>query len=343
MKRLNGWHHRLVGRIGLLAALITACTTTAQAMQALAVKAAQGEPVVWYESSPENQISAVLKAFNARYPAVKVKHVRIVGGNELASRTIQEVQARGYTADLLTGGQDHLWRLNERGLLRDLSKDDLGLSARLLPVHYAVPTAASVYVLLWNTRNVNAAQVPETWDAVIHPTWRDRIGSWVRAAAFAQLASVWGEVKTRAQLDAFVQLKPYLFKSTFPLAQGVASGEVDLAIGFYHSAQPVLNAGAPVRYRMLDPTPMHTISSGVSQSARNPSGALLLLHWLTTDEGARAYEEATSRGNPAVASTKTYAMLQGVQTAEWPFDKVLELAELSEQYNAILAKSRPAK
>jgi len=336
------WHHRFFRTLGLLAALGTTCTSTAQTLEALAIQAAQGEPVVWYESSPENQISAVLKVFNARYPDVKIRHVRIVGGNELASRAIQEVQARGYTADLLTGGQDHLWRLDARGLLRDLSKDDLGLSTALLPVHYAVPTAASVYVLLWNTRKIDTAHVPHTWDAVIHGAWRDRIGSWVRAAAFAQLASVWGAEHTRTQLNAFVQLKPYLFKSTFPLAQGVAAGEVDLAIGFYHSAQPVLNAGAPVQYRMLNPTPMHTISSGVSQSARNPSGALLLLQWLTTDEGARAYEAATSRGNPAVASTKTYAMLQGVQRAEWPFDKVPELAELSEQYNAILAKSRPA-
>jgi len=342
MKLLHGIFRQL-GLAGILAAACsTAAAQSAETMQALAAKAAQGEPVVWYESSPENQIGEVLKAFNQRYPDVRVKYVRMVGGNELASRAIQEVQARGHTADLLTGGPDHLWQLNERGLVRDLSQDQLGLPPALLPVNYAVPTTASVYVLLWNTRKVTDEQAPKSWDAVINEKWTGHVGSWVRAAAFAQLASVWGEDKARTSLENFVKLKPYLFKSTFPLAQGVASGEVDVAIGFYHSAQPVLDAGAPVKFRMLDPTPMHTISSSVSKSARNPSGATLLMLWLATPEGAKAYEQATSRGNPLVSSTKTYEMLQGVQTAEWPFADVAKLADLNEQYNAILAKSRPA-
>ncbi|OZI21966.1 hypothetical protein CAL18_13800 [Bordetella genomosp. 7] len=342
MKLLRGALRRMIPAAILAATCSTAAAQSADAMQALAAKAAQAEPVVWYESSPESQIVEVLKAFNARYPDVKVKYVRMVGGNELASRAIQEVQARGHTADLLTGGPDHLWQLNQRGLLRDLSQDNLGLPSQLLPVNYAVPTTASVYVLLWNSRKVADDQAPRNWDEVINEKWTGRMGSWVRAAAFAQLASAWGEDKAKSSLDNFVKLKPYLFKSTFPLAQGVASGEVDVAVGFYHSAQPVFDAGAPVKYRMLDPTPMHTISSSVSKSARNPSGATLLMLWLATPEGAEVYEKATSRGNPLVSSTKTYQMLQGVKVAEWPFDDVEKLATLNEQYNAILAKARPA-
>src|SRR3546814_8265874 len=89
--------------------------------------------------------------------------------------------------------------------LRDLSKDNLGLPAALLPVDYAVPTTASVYVLRWNTGKVTDAQAPKTWDEVINDKWAGHVGSWVRAAAFAQLASVWGEDKAKASLENFVK------------------------------------------------------------------------------------------------------------------------------------------
>jgi ABC-type Fe3+ transport system substrate-binding protein len=317
---------------------------SAEVMDRLAKAAvADGDQITWYESSPEDQIRKVLDGFAKEYPGVKVRYVRLVGGNELASRVIQEEQASGKSADVLTGGPDHLWQLHNRGLLKDLSAENLGLPEKLLPASYAVPTTASVYVQIWNTRRVKEADVPTSWDALIDPKWNGKIGSWVRAAAFAQLASEWGEEKAEKELRKLVALKPYLFKSTFPLAQGVASGEVDVAIGFYHSMQPVLKAGAPVNYRLLNPTPMHTISTGITKSSVNPDAAMLLALWLMTDQGAKLYEQATSRGNPLVPSTETYKMLQDVKVAEWSFDDTEKLADLNEKYNAILADGPKAR
>lgn len=261
-----GIRTRLASVLGMTAAVAAltwsggAAAQSAEVMERLAKGAVEnGKQITWYESSPEDQISKVLAAFNKTYPDVKVRYVRLVGGNELASRVIQEEQAAGRSADVLTGGPDHLWQLHNRGLLRDLSKDNLNLPEKLLPASYAIPTTASVYVQIWNTRKVKEGDVPDSWDTLIDEKWKGRIGSWVRAAAFAQLASKWGEEKAEKELRDLVELKPYLFKSTFPLAQGVASGEVDIAIGFYHSLQPVLKAGAPVAYKLLNPTPMHTI------------------------------------------------------------------------------------
>lgn len=311
---------------------------TPEHLNALAKKAEENSATItWYESSPEDQIQQVIKEFNKDFPNVPIRYVRLVGGNELASRVIQEEQASGKSADVLTGGPDHLWQLDQRGLLAHLDAEELGLQPDLLPVPYAVPTAASVYVQIWNTRKIKDEDVPTTWEEFINPKWENRIGHWVRAASFSQLANIWGEEKAEEQLRNFTKIKPYLFKSTFPLAQGVASGEVDLALGFYHSLQPVLNAGAPINFKLFNPTPMHTISSSVAKSSVNPEAAKLLVTWLTTEKGAKAYEEATSRGNPLVAGTNTYNMLQEVEVSEWPFEKNSELAELNDRFNAILA------
>lgn len=322
--------------LALAAAPLAAAQAQPQSLDELA-KAAQGKPAVtWYESSPSEQIDKVLEAFNRKYPAVKVRHTRLVGGNELAVRSVQEMQARGYTGDLLTGGADHMSQLKGRGYLEGVNWEQLGVPKAYTPNPEMVATTASVYVALWNSKKVPDAESPHTWEDVVNSKWNNRVGSWVRAAAFAQLAATMGPDSAKGLLERFIKLKPMLFKSTFPLAQAVGSGEVDMGIGFYHSTLPPMNAGAPIKMRALDVVPMHIIYSGVSKSARNPEGAKLLMAWLATDDGAVAYEEATGRGNPLAPKTKTAQFIAGKKTSEWPPEKSDELGALNEEYNKLL-------
>jgi ABC-type Fe3+ transport system substrate-binding protein len=300
-------------------------------------KVAEGKgPITWYESSPSEQADKVIAAFGKKYPGVKLRHTRLIGGNELAVRAVQETQARGHTGDALTGGADHIWQLGGRGILDNANLGALGVGKGMTPAPFAAVTAASVYVLVWNTRKVPEAQVPKTWAEALDPKWAGKMGSWVRAAAFAQLAATQGPDTARQMLTKFVALKPMLFKSTFPLAQAVGAGEVDLGIGFYHTTLPPMKAGAPVQMRALDIVPMHVIYSAVSKNARNPEGARLLLAWLASEEGALAYEEATGRGNPFVARTQTAAFIKGKKLSEWPPEQSNELAALNEHYNKLL-------
>lgn len=323
-----------------LAAALLLCTAAAashaQSMAEL-VSAAEKKPAVtWYESSPSEQADKVVAAFTAQYPNIKIRHTRLVGGNTLAVRAVQEMQARGYTGDVLTGGADHMSQLKGRGYLEAINWDALKVPKTMAPNPYMVGIAASVYVLAWNTNNVKEADVPTTWDELLNPKWTGRVGSWVRASAFAQLAATQGEAKATKELERFVAIKPMLFKSTFPLAQAVGSGEIDLGVGFYHSTLPPMNAGAPIKMRALDIVPMHVIYSGISKDARNTEGAKVLLSWLSSKDGALAYENATGRGNPMVPETKTAQFIQGKKLSEWPPEKSADLGELNERYNKLL-------
>lgn len=308
----------------------------AQSLADLARAAEQKPAVTWYESSPSEQADKVIEAFGKRYPNIKLRHTRLVGGNELAVRTVQEVQARGYTADVLTGGADHMWQLKNREILDSVDWGQLGIPAQYSPNPFMTATTASVYVILWNSRKVKDEEAPATWEQVLDPKWSNRMGSWVRAAAFAQLAATQGEQEAQRKLERFVQLKPMLFKSTFPLAQAVASGEIDVGVGFYHSALPPINAGAPMKMRALDVVPMHIIYSGVTKAARNPEGGRVFLAWLASEEGALAYENATGRGNPMMPKTKTSQLIAGKAISEWPPEKSGELGTLNERYNKML-------
>jgi iron(III) transport system substrate-binding protein len=326
-----------LARCGALAAGILLCASAlAGPLEDLANAAAKKGSVAWYESSPAEQADKVIAAFNGRFPNVRVRQTRIVGGNELAVRGVQEMQARGYTGDVLTGGADHIWQLNGRGYLEPVDWAALGVPKRLTPAPFALATAASVYVIAWNDRKVSAAETPRTWDEIADPKWAGRMGSWVRASAFAQLAHRWGSDRAQALLERYVRLKPMLFKSTFPLAQAIGAGEVDIGVGFYHSTIPPIEAGAPIRYKVLDLVPMHTIYSAVSRNARNPEGAKLFLAWLASDEGALAYEAATFRGNPLVPATKTAQLIRGRSVVEYPPEQSDTLGKVNEAFNRIL-------
>jgi len=317
----------------VLASAMMLATAQAQSLKDLAASAAKKPAVTWYESSPSEQIDKVLAAFNKRYPDVKVRHTRLIGGNELAVRTVQEVQARGYTGDVLTGGADHIWQLKGRGVLEAVHWKTLGVPASFTPLPEMMATTASVYVVLWNTRKVKDSEAPATWEQVLDPKWTNRMGSWVRAAAFSQLAATESPAKASAMLDRYIALKPMLFKSTFPLAQAVGAGEIDVGIGFYHSSKPPIAAGAPLKMQALDIVPMHIIYSSVSRNARNGEGAKVLLAWLASEEGAIAYEQATGRGNPLMPKTETAKFIAGKKISEWPPEKSGDLGALSEDYN----------
>ena len=323
------------GAIGLGLALTLAAPLGAQTPDALAAEAAGGPPVLWYESSQSEQAAEIIDAFAATYPDIAVEHVRSTGGNNLAVMIQQEAQAGIETASLATGGISHLGALEEAGLL--LPIPDVGIDAALISGDHLVNTAASVYVALWNTDAVPEAEAPATWEAFLDPKWRGRIGTWIRSAGFANLAQQMGEDEAARIVEGFAAQEPLLYRSTFPLAQQVAAGEVDVAMGIYHTAQPPIQAGAPLKVGALDPTPVNTIWSGIVDAGGNTAGATVLLAWLVSPEGAAAYETATNRGNALIEGTETAKLLDGVTLSEWPAEESGTYADLQTRFNEVLA------
>ena len=329
--------HRLIGAAavaGLVLAGVSSHIARADAVQDLAAAAAKKGPVIWYESSPPEQILKVAAAFNKRYPDIKIQFVRNTGGGGIAARVIQESEAGAATASFFIGDVAQLIPLNQRGLLLTRDWKALGVDPALATTPYAVSSIAALGVLIWNKQRVADADLPKTWDELIAERWRGKIGQWVRAATLATLAKAYGEQHLRDYTRRLIELKPLIYASTFQLAQQVAAGEVDIGMGLYHSAQPVISSGAPVGLRFLDPTPMNTLYGAVVAKGGNPEGAQVLLAWLSSLEGAKAYEAAVGRGNPRIKGTETFERIGGRKLAEHSFEE----APISEKLDAELTQ-----
>jgi ABC-type Fe3+ transport system substrate-binding protein len=296
--------------------------------------AAESGDLSWYESNPLAALERVTGAFGRGAGArIRVRPESIAGGVGIVGRVANEAQAGGRTADLVSLGGSGIARLQERNLLADARWTQLGFPESFT-AGPALLTAAALYCIIYNKNEVRAAEAPKSWEDLLDPRWRGRIGTWVRMAAFAELAQVWGEARTTAYYDRFLQQNPMLFRSTAPLAQQVAAGEVAVGLGIYHTAAPAIRRGAPIEVVLLDPTPISAIWTAVTTPARRPAAARLLGAWLATPEGARAYEAATERGHPLLPETETGRRLQGLTLAEWPMAEKDVYARIYEAFNA---------
>lgn len=293
--------------------------------------------LLWYESTPDQQVQPVLDAFKKAYPFVEqAQHVRIVGGNDMAVRILQETQAGQLTADVGTNSADIALELTKRQLLGDADWVSLGIPRELTPEPHLVATTASIYVIIYNTDLVKDDEAPRNWEDLLNPKWQGKLGTWVRANAFSSLVPVWGFEKTTDYVKKFAAQSPRTFESTFTLAQAVGAGELPVGVGIYHATQPAIKAGAPIKIVVPEPTSLNILYSFVTRGGKSPNTARLFIHWLATEEGARAYEQATGRGNPLVPGTETAALLKGRTLSDFTPDQADEFAQWVKQHEAIL-------
>ncbi|MGI9625944.1 MAG: ABC transporter substrate-binding protein [Longimicrobiales bacterium] len=335
------------GVFGVLgfSALLSACAgepreaapvTEPASLDELAGLTAEEGPALWYDSSPEDQGRAVTEAFNRRYPSASVRHVRLVGGLDIAARMVLEARSPGEASDVATLAAEQAHGLQSRDLLSNVPWARYGVDESMIAAPFAVATAAAVYVVLFNTDLLTKEEAPSSWDDFLGARWAGRLGAWVSPHPLVQMVPAWGADRTTNYAAAFAAQEPILYRSTFPLAQAVASGELPAALGIWHAARPAIEAGAPLSTALLDPTPVSTLYTVVPANAPRPYTARLFAAWLASDEGALAYEEATGRGNPGTPATETARLLQGRATSEFPFSEAAEAGEWMERLGATL-------
>lgn len=323
--------------LGLAMAAPAVAETSAETLNKLAAVAATKGPIIWYESSPRDQAEKIAEAFSKRFPGVQLQHTRDAGGAGIGGRVIQEAQANARTADILTGSASVIWQLVNRDLVAKQDWAALGVPSGVAYTPFTIASTTAIYVILTNKQQVSDAEAPQNWSDLTNPKWKGRLGIWIRAEPQLSLASVWGEERTMQFINQINAQSPFLFKSTFPLAQQVGAGEVPVGVGLYHAAQPPIQRGAPIRVQLTNPVATTTLHSAVIAPGRNQEGGLLLALWLATAEGAKVYEQATGRGHAGVVGTEAQKMLAGRQLAEFGADKVPQNLEMFERFNKAIA------
>ena len=286
-------------------------------VQTCALPISKKPPVIWSESSDLSQIQPVIAAFNKAFPDIKLEYIRDTGGNTLAAKAIQETQAGGVPAAFLMGDPSQFDALDKRGMLVKPDWNALGVEPALIGSPFMVAITAAIGCFIWNSQKVSDAERPRHLDDLVKPRFKDKVGSWIRAPGYASFGKLMGDDYIRDWTQKLVANGVKVYDTTYRLAQEVGSGEIEVAFGLTHSVAPVIAAGAPVKMDLTDPISTNTLFGAVVAKGANPEGAQVLAAWLTTKEGADAYEAGVGRGNPFVPGSKASALVGARKISEY--------------------------
>jgi iron(III) transport system substrate-binding protein len=246
---------------------------------ALVLAAKREGEVMVYHSSQTEDLKPVFDAFTKKYGIV-VKDWRSSSEN-VVQRIIGETRGGKLTVDLIENNSPEQEALRREKMLRRMESAHFAdLRQGTLPAHrqYATSTL-DVFVQAYNTEKVKREEVPKSFEDLLDPRWKGRLGIEAEDQAwFGTLLGLIGEEKgARLFRDMVSKNGVSVRKGHTLLATLVASGEIPMALTVYNYKPPQLKAkGAAIDWIVLQPAIAQLHAVAVHAQAPHPNAAALL-------------------------------------------------------------------
>jgi iron(III) transport system substrate-binding protein len=252
------------------------------------VAAAKREGAVSLYTSMQTPDSLPLAQAFERKHGVKVSLWR-ASGEKVVQRALTEARGGRFDVDVFeTDGAQMEILYREKQLAPFHSPSLQDIPAALIPSHrHYVPTRVTLYVLAYNTARLAPADVPSSYEDLLQPRWRGKLG--LEAADVAWFAAVTKAMGRERGLDYFQKLAaagPAMRSGHTLLAELVASGEI-LIVPDAHvqGVERLKKRGAPIEWKPLQPAFGQPSSVGLSPRAPHPHAALLFADFILSKEG----------------------------------------------------------
>ena len=254
--------------------------------------------LMWYTSLAGGSYKAIIAAFEAKYPGVKVDVYR-AGGSELTVRMTEEYKARRYLVDAIETTEGNLMFMRDGGLLQpynspvlknypDDSKEEAGKG-----LYYWALARESYIGFTYNKNLLAAAAVPKNFDGLFHPELKDKMGIPLGGAsgsrAIGAMVKARGEEFVRKLKDQ--QIRLYSLDAP-ALVNVIASGEVVASPAIFQShTWLAASKGAPVEWVPMDLVPNNVGSAAIALRPPNPHAAVLMADFLLSPDGQKVLEK----------------------------------------------------
>ena len=247
----------------------------------------EGEITI-YTSAQTTDLGPVVEAFEKKY-GIKANLWR-AGSEAVLNRALQEARAGRHTVDVVETNGPELESMSREQILQKVSSPyhaDL-IAPAIRPHGEWVGTRLNVFVQAYNTKMVKKEDLPKTWEDLLDPKWRGKLG--IEAEDSDWLAGVLGEVGEERGSKIFRQIVATngvsVRKGHTLLTQLVASGEVPLSLTVYnYKAEQLRREGARIDWFTIGNAIARPNGVGVSRNAPHPHAALLYYDFELSEEG----------------------------------------------------------
>ncbi|MGB7951240.1 MAG: extracellular solute-binding protein [Candidatus Binatia bacterium] len=259
---------------------------------------AKGEgKITWYTSLAGASYKAMVSAFEAKYPGVKVEAYR-VSGSDITVRMMEESKARRYVADTVETTEGNLMFMRDASLLRPYyspyfaSYPDEAKEKGERGLYFWAIARESYIGFAYNTKLLSKSAVPKNYEGLLHPELKGRMGMSISDPSYKVIGAI---IRTRGvELVKKLKVQEIALHTIIPpaLLDLIASGEVLASPAIFRNH--TLNAiakGAPVAWVPMDIVPTNVGGAAIAAQPPHPNGALLLADYLLGPEGQAILEK----------------------------------------------------
>jgi iron(III) transport system substrate-binding protein len=262
---------------------------SAQQKREFLVKGAQGEgELVFYGTILVNEFTVLGKAFNARYPFLALKHY-FAPRQELLNRSLTEAKAGHHAVDAIQVDSSYGYQLINDNLVhpylvpgRERFFDGTYDPAGNWYSMYHLTTA-----LIYNTAQVKAEQLPQSYDDLLQPAWKGKLLFDPEAAyILAALELAWGKAKAVEYLGKLAKQDLSYRRGGALTTQVVSTGEYPIGIAINgETSAGIRDKGAPLGFKLLAPKIVKPEGFFLMKNSPHPHAAILFAEWLLSEEG----------------------------------------------------------
>jgi iron(III) transport system substrate-binding protein len=246
-----------------------------------------------YSTMTLEDATPLLAAFEKKY-GVKVRMWRAVN-QKLVQRAVAEARAGQHAVDAFEGSGPGLEILHQEGLLEKFwSPMFADIPREAFPRHgYYAPDNLLFTVMGYNTRLVKPGEVPATFEDLLAPKWRGKLGIEASNVAwFAAVVKAMGEEKGLAYFQQLAATGPQIRSGHTLITELVAAGEIPIALTLYNQAVDKLKEkGAPIDWKALSPAFGRADGIAMAKHASHPHAALLFADFVLSPEGQRIIKD----------------------------------------------------
>jgi len=284
---------------------------------------------------------ALNAAFNKKY-GLNVKLQYSPSGN--MTRDIGKIV--GFAAsgtppewDLMVVTDAHHATLWLRKLHQTFDYKSIGVDPKAIQYDNGTVNFANQFVLpAYNKQLVAAKDVPKSWDDLLNPKWKGKMGVSTATHHLGRLAAgAWGEEKTTQFVNALTK-QDLILGRLGEIYNRLLLGEIVIAVSLSDSEiKAETHKKAPVVFaESVSPLIAPAYHAGVPKNAQHPKTGHLMAAYLTTPEAQKIWEKYAGQSSALIPGTSAHKYVQGKKVVYMSQDQAEAVDRLSREYGKIL-------
>jgi iron(III) transport system substrate-binding protein len=314
---------------------------TTPAMLAAATK--EGK-VTWYTSVDVKVAEAVAKAFRAEYPGIDIE-VERSGSERVLQRINQEYQSGIHNVDVVNSSDasHFLYWKQQKWLTAHTPPDVRRFPAQYKDAEgYYATWRATLSVMGYNTRLVDAKDAPTSYADLLDPKWKGKLVKSHPGYSGTALTGTYAIVKALGwdYLEKLSKQGVLQLQSTTATPKSIASGERAVMVdGNEYNMFIEIDAKSPLKIIYpKEGTPFVTSPSAIFAEAPHPNAARVLENFLFTAkiQQLTVNEGGTRSMHPDVKDPPGRTPLSEIKLLpDDPVGMLPQIAEIKRRYTAL--------